>query len=560
MKKFTALFLIFTLMFSLAAPCLAVVEPIENIPVITIRGDGNDIYDASGKNIVWPVSFGDDEGDNDQLVDSIIDVIFPHLVTGLLTGNYEGYYEAFYKAILPLFDEALLDSNGSPSNGTQVDPQAKATNIEEIQYKYDKKSWHPDGFYAVGDYTFAYDWRLSPLETVIEFDKYVQDVMRITGAKKVNIHGICLGGTVVTTYLDMYLKKLENGSEPYIKNVMFDASVANDCLVFTDAFRGKIDLDPDGLQRFLDEFADPDENTFGALGETLPFLNELIFSTYDLLRETDVAGLVFDEFEKFYEVIYEGLVPKLAIASYATFPGYWASVDPDYYEDAKAFVFADPAMREEYAGLIKKLDAYYTQISSRSEEILLSAQEKGVHIGIIAKYGTHTMPFIERQDEVCDRLVSVNSTTFGATCSTTRGQLSEDYIAERVALGYGEYISADKKIDLSTATFKDTTWVIKNCSHDHWSHEKGILTSFFRSTGMTTLNDETWARFQVCDGRTNDDNFDGMMYEMTEENPGEDMWEDTPTETENSTIWTKLAALFRWLTAVFKALTYLITH
>ena len=45
-----------------------------------------------------------------------------------------------------------------------------------------------------------------------------------------------------------------------------------------------------------------------------------------------------------------------------------------------------------------------------------------------------------------------------------------------------------------------------------------------------------------------------VYVEMTEENPGEDLWEDTPTETKDSTIWTKLAALFRWLTAVFKAL------
>jgi len=556
MKKITALFLALIMLFAITVPCAALVEPVENIPIISIRGDGNDIYDASGENIVWPVSLGDEEGDKDKLIDSIIDVIFPHLVTGLLTGNYEGYYDAFYEAVLPLFDEGALDCNGEASNGSQIDPSKKLDNVQEIQNRWDKKYWHNDRLYYSGDYTFAYDWRLSPLETVVEFKQYIKDVMRITGAKKVNVQAVCLGGTVVTALLDSYNKELEGGAEPYIKNVMYDASVANDCLVFTDAFRGKIDLDPDGLQRFLDEFVDPDENTFGALNETLPFLNELVFTTYDLLRETGVAGQVFDSVEEFYEVIYEGLVPKLVIAGYASFPGYWASVDADYYEEARDFVFADPEMRQEYAGLIEKLDAYYNQVSSRTEEIVLAAKENGVHIGIIAKYGTHTMPFIERQDEVSDRLVSVSATTFGATCSTTRGQLSQSYIDERVALGYGEYISADKKIDLSTALFKDTTWVIKNCSHDHWKHEDDILHNFFRSTGLTTLNDSTFARFLVCDGRGNEDI--GMLHEMTAEDSGEDIWEDTPTETEDITIWTKLAALFRWLTAIFKAFTHLI--
>ncbi|MBE6785427.1 MAG: alpha/beta hydrolase [Ruminococcaceae bacterium] len=552
MKKITALLLSAILMLSLATPCFAVVDPDYNVPIISIRGDGNDIYDAAGENIVWPVSLGDEEGDKDQLIDSIIDVIFPHLVTGLLTGNYEGYYDAFYDAIVPLFDEGVLDCNGEASNGTQIDPKKYAGCVDSS--KQNRKFWNDPQGYDIYDYTFVYDWRLSPLETVEKFDQYIQDVMKATGAKQVNIQAVCLGGTVVTAYLDMYLKKLENGATPYIKNVMFDASVANDCIVFTDAFRGKIDLDPDGLQRFLDEFADKDENTFGSLGETLPFLNELVFTTYDLLRETGVAGKVFDTVEEFYDVIYEGLVPKLAIASYATFPGYWASVNADYYEEARDFVFADPEMRTEYAGLIEKLDAYYNQISSRSDEILLTAQEKGVHIGIIAKYGTHVMPFTERQNLVSDRLVSVSATTFGATTSTTRGQLADEYIAERTALGYGEYISPDKKVDLSTALFKDTTWVLKNCSHDHWGHEELIIENFFRSTNLTTKNDDTWPRFLVCQSKEYDDYYEGMLLEMTEENPGEDLWEDTPTETKDSTIWTKLAALFRWLTAVFKAL------
>lgn len=559
MKKLTALFLSLIVILSMATPCFALVEPVENIPVVTIRGDGNDIYDAAGENVVWPFSFGDEEGDTDRLVDSVIDVIFPHLITGLLTGNYEGYYDAFYEAVLPLFEDGALDGNGNAKDGTNVHPDKLQSNKDEIAYRYDKKYWHSDGLYDLGDYTFNYDWRLSPLETVVDFKQYIKDVMRITGAKKVNVHAVCLGGTVVTALLDSYNQDLENGEEPYIKNVMFDASVANDCIVFTDAFRGKIDLDPDGLQRFLDEFADPDENTFGALSETLPFLNEIIFTTYDLLRETGVADMVFDSVEEFYEVIYEGLVPKLAIAGYATFPGYWASVDADYYEEARDFVFADPELREENAGLIEKLDAYYNQVSSRTEEILLTAQEYGVHIGVVAKYGTHTMPFIERQNEVSDRLVTVNATTFGATCSATREQLSEDYIAERVALGYGEYISPDKKVDLSTALFKDTTWVIKNCSHDHWSHEEALIENFFFSTGLTTQNDDTWARFLVCDGRSGDENYEGMIYEMTEEAPGEDIWEDTPTETKDSTVWTKLAALFRWLTSLFKTFTYFLT-
>ncbi len=550
MKKVLSLVLVALMLLTCVVPATALVEPVENIPTICIRGDGNDIYDASGEKVVWPVSL-DDEGDSDQLIDSVMDVIFPHLIVGLTTGNYEGYYDAFYDAIVPLFDDSALDCNGEVSNGTQVDPGKKAVNILEIQNGWDKKTWHEDGFYHSHDYTFVYDWRLSPLETVAEFRQYINDVMRVTGAKKVNIHGICLGNTVVTAFLDSYVKELENGEEPYIKNVMFDASVANGCLIFTDAFRGKIDLDAEGLQRFLEENLDPDEPATGDIAEMLPFLNELVFASYDMLKEAGVVDTVFRSVEAFYEVIYEGLVPKLAIAGYATFPGYWASVSAEHYEEARDFVFADPEMRTQYAGLIEKLDAYYTQVSSRSEEILFAAQEKGVHLGFVAKYGTQTMPFIESQNEVGDRLVAVSKSTYGATCSAIRGQLSQEYIDERTALGYGDYISADKKIDLSTSLFKDNVWIIKNCSHDHWSHEDALVQTFLRSTGMTTLNDDTYPRFMVCDGKTNDEL--GNLTEMTEENPGEDIWNNTPAN-QKSTLWTKILSFFNWFAAIFKNL------
>lgn len=550
MKKIVSLALVAIMLCVCFVPATALVEPVENIPTICIRGDGNHIYDAAGENVVWPVSL-DDEGDDDQLLDSVMDVIFPHLITGLMTGDYEGYYDAFYDAIVPLFDDSALDCNGEVSNGTQVDPGKKAVNILEIQNRWDKKYWHEDGFYHSHDYTFVYDWRLSPLETVAEFKQYIQDVMDVTGATKVNIHGICLGNTVVTAFLDSYVAELENGTQPYIKNVMFDASVANGCLIFSDVFRGKIDLNADGLQRFLEENLDPDEATVGDLSATIPFLNELVFRSYDMLKEAGVVDTVFRSAESFYEVIYEGLVPKLAIAGYATFPGYWASVSPECYEEARDFVFADTEMRQQYAGLIAKLDAYYTQVSSRSEEIIAAAQEKGVHFGFVAKYGTQTMPFIESQNEVGDRLVAVKKSTYGATCSEIRGQLSQEYIDERVALGYGGYISGDKKIDLSTSPFKDNVWVIKNCSHDHWSHEDALVQTFLRSTGMTTLNDDTYPRFMICDGKTNDEL--GNLTEMTEENPGEDIWNNTPAEHE-STLWTKILSFFKWIEAIFKNL------
>ncbi|MBQ7296411.1 MAG: hypothetical protein IJW86_09515 [Clostridia bacterium] len=554
MKKLISLLLALIMVFALAAPAFAIapLNPDYEVPTILLRGDGTDIYDATGEKIVWPVSLGDEEGDKDILIDSIIDVIFPHLVTGLLTGNYEGYYEAFYQAVLPLFDEAQLDCNGDASNGTIIDPEKTRYNVERMTYS-NIRHWDGDYRYDMDDYSFYYDWRRSPLETAKELDAYITRVMQLTGAKQINLIGLCLGGCPVTAYLDLYLDKLANGTAPYIKNVFYDATVMNDCDAFTDAFRGKLDLNADGLKRFMDEYADKDENTFEGIGDTVPFLNEILFTTYDLLRETGVATDVFGSFEDFYAVIAGGLVPKIAIAAHGSFPGYWASVQPEYYEEAKAFVFGEPGseMYEEYKGLIAKNDKYFEEVGYRTREIITACQESGIHFGAVAKYGRQLFPFVESQDEIADGLVTLESASFGATTSLVGKTLSEDYIAERVALGFGDYISADKQVDLSTSFLKDTTWIIKNSSHHDWGDEEEIVNNFIWSTGLTTESEGAHPRFMLFDPATE------TLSELTADNKDETIWEDTPTLEEESTIWTKLAALMRWLTTMLKFILHL---
>ncbi len=550
MKKSISLLLAVIMVFALGTPAFALdikpLNPDYNVPTIALRGDSTHIFDATGQKEVWPVSLGDEEGDRDILINSIIDVIFPHLITGLITGDYEGYYDAFYEAVLPLFDEALLDCNGEPSNGTQMAPFNAWENQEHM--KYNTRNWDGIDNFDNDDYVFKYDWRLSPLETAKKLDEYITAVMKVTGAKQVNLIGRCLGGCPVMAYLDLYIDKIEAGATPYIKNVFFDATVLNDCDTFTDAFRGKIDLDSNGLQRFLDESLETNDNTFDSMDDSVPFLNELLLSTYDLLKETGVATGIFNDFESFYEVIAAGLVPKLAIASYATFPGYWASVQPEYYEEAKAFVFGKPGDEryEEYKGLIAKNDAYFEQIGYRIEEIIVACQKAGAHFGASAKYGYQIYPFIESQNELSDGMVTLESASFGATTALVGKTLSDKYIEERIKLGFGDYISADKQIDLSTSLFKDTTWVIKNSNHDNWEHQEPLVNAFLWSTNLTTNTEGTLPRFTVYDHEAN------ALVPLTEENKDVTIWEDTPSYEEENTLWSKLASLIRWLTAVLK--------
>ena len=546
MKKVTALVLSLIMTLCLALPASAVLDADYNVPTILIRGDGTDIVNAEGE-MIWPVAIGDEEGDTNEIVTSVAKVLLPHFPNGLLANQWDGYYEAFYQEMLKYFGDTRLDGNGEPLNGSKIAPAFE--NENKANRTRDNKR---NGRYDYLAYQYHYDFRLSPFDHMEELDSYIMDVMKTTGAKQVNLVGRCLGGGFLMCYLDYYVQKVESGKcKPYIKNVMFDATVHNDCGPLTDSFSGHIALDSDALQRFLHEYIDTDKTTVDGVLDTAAFLNDVILTSYNLLNEVGVVDLMLIEpIETLYAKLYAGLTPKLLEALMGTWAGYWSAIDTEQFDEALELIYGKEGSekRTEYAGLVEKLIRYDEQIAQRQDEILDKCEEYGVHFGAIVKYGYQMYPFIESQNMIGDSMVTVESSSFGATTTNVGKTLSDEYIEERTALGFGAYISADKQIDLSTARFKDTTYVIKNLHHDNWTPDHSIMNNFLWSTNLTTDTDTVYSRFMVYNDETE------KLEKMTEENCNVSQWGGVEDKKE-STLITKLMALFKWLKAIFKYLT-----
>lgn len=542
MKKIIALALTLIMTLSLALPAAAVLDADYDVPTIFIRGDGSDIVNADGEQI-WPVAIGDEDGDINEIIKSVANVLLPHFPTGLITDNWDGYYEAFYQEMLKYFGDTRLDGNGNPLNGSKIAPAFEKDN--NYNRTTDRKK---DGRYDYLAYQYNYDFRLSPFDHMEALDSYIMDVKEVTGAKKVNLAGRCLGGGFLMCYLDYYINKVEEtGCEPYIKNVLFDATVHNDCSPISDAFSGNITLDSDALERFLNEYIDSDKTTVDGVLDTAVLLNDVILSSYNLLNEVGVIDLALFPIENLYEKLYVGLLPKLLDALMGTWAGYWSAVDTADFDQALELVYGKEGSekRTQYAGLVEKLIQYDEQIAQRQDEIFDKCEALGVHFGVIAKYGHQMYPFVKSQNMIADSMVSLESATFGATCANVGKTLSDEYIAERTALGYGDYISADKQVDLYTARFKDTTYVIKNLHHDNWTPDEAVIENFLWSTNLTTDKDTVYSRFMVYDDET------GKLEKMTEENCNTSQWGGLENKPE-STLITKLLALFKWLRAIFE--------
>ncbi len=562
MKKVIALTLCLIMMFSCAVPAFAS-SAVEHIPIITLRGDGTQIYvpdetAENGERNIWGDAFTSIEGGD--IKESVVTVLEPFLMEGLLQDKWDNYYQAFYDEIAPIFEELRMDGNGDPQYNSGLGKDDLKNNATSCLYN--NASWQ-GGKYDASDYTFRYDWRLDPAVVAEELHQYILQVMKSTGKKKVALAGNCLGGSFILAYLQKY------GTQGHIKNVFFNATVGNGSVVLTDAFCGDINLDFKALQRFTYQNVDPDSDTFAGLFDTMPILNEVILSSYDLLSQTGVLDRLGLTFDQLYQKIYEGLVPRLAIAIFATMPGYWTVVETEKYEEAKAFVFGKEGDEryEEYKGLITKLDNYYNNVSSKKAEIIEACRAAGVHFGASAKYGVQMYPFVKSQNQLSDEMVDLENASFGATVAPdVFSTLPDSHIQKAISAGNGKYISPDKQIDASTSLFKDSLWIMKNVVHNNWTKDDKLIEEFSRHTEFNVNDDPDFPQFMILlpdtiqkDPETGkNDNDTGTIVPMTEENCHLTLWDEMPEDAkEKPTVISRLMSFFRWLTAMFKYILHL---
>lgn len=560
MKKLLSLLLAVLMIFSITIPAFAL--DADDTPIIMLRGDGVALsrYNENGEEeLIYPIDTDELSG---KITETSVNILVPFLTEGLLFNKWDNYYDVVYEELSPIFENVVLDDNANPKDNSGITSELKANNKKDC--KYDSATW--DGYYKATSYTYYYDWRLDPKDVIDNLHEYIVSVYNVTG-RKVTLAGNCLGGSYVLAYLQKYCI---NGSK-YVKNVFFNATVANGSSLLTDIYCGKINVDAKSIQRFADQYIDSDTESIGGLIDTMPVINEVILSSVDMLVQLGLLDKLGYTLEQVYNKVYEVVVPMLVMSFYGTMPGYWTVISPTRFEEAKSFVFGDETskLREKYAGVIEKIDRYYNEVSSQKEEIIKSCQNNGIYFGATAKYSVQMLPFVESQTQLSDEKVDLASSSFGATvANSVYDVLSDSYIENAKNNATDKYISPDKQIDASSSLFKDTLWVEKNVSHDNWNYDYKIIEAFASTENMTVwtnpnfpqyvtllpdtakINSETGAR----DLSTAD------IVPMTKDNCDISLWNEIPddTKTQEPNLYTKLISFFRWLTAMFKYLTELI--
>ena len=283
-------------------------------------------------------------------------------------------------------------------------------------------------------------------------------------------------------------------------------------------------------------------------------VHPLIIETIELLANTGVLDTLTDTARKLlYSKIEYGIISALATSTMMTFPCYWALVTPEDFEAGLDYAFGKEGSekRKQYAGLIEKITVYNETIKKHVDDIMKQikvpgADGKTTNLAIVSKYGTQMVPCIKDEGVLADNYVSVRKSSFGATTSTIYDKLSDEYIAERIAAGYGKYISPDKQIDASTCLFPDYTWFIKNCEHGYYPwEEKQLVLAVIDADRQLTTDDFKYTQYSVFDYSTD------TLSVMTEENCNDTYWtadkELEQPQTKQQKLVSLLYSLFNWL-------------
>ena len=555
MKKLLSVILVITMLFAVMAPAASAVAVPQagKTPIIYIRGNGEQIYEADG---VTPIKatfedFGlegdaseSDSGiDKDVIVETAVNILKPFILEGMLFDEWDNYGKVLYEEIAPLFKDAGLDHDGNPLNGTRVGKAelAKSESMATSRWYYDVNQV----------YQFCYDWRLSPYDSVERLHTYIQTIMRVTGSTQVSLYGRCLGGSLLSAYVDEY------GDEGHIKNVMFSDVLSNEATFISKAFSGQIEFDAKLVERYTGQLDYCGNNVKNGVGFVFSdLLYEIVFESMSFFNQIGATDAALDGVENLYARLYKALVPALCHAiGFATQVNNWTCVADEDMDAALDLMFGveGTETREMYAGLIEKIEEYRTNISSDLVGFYDRAVDNGINVGFLGKYGYLNAPLTVGADLLSDTLVSLEDATMGATCAKISQTLSDDYIAQRVAEGKGKYISPDKMVDLSTAYAPDKTWIFKNTHHNIAEETDPVIKAFLNGDNETVDSIKAkygYSQFNVFFDETK------TFTEMTEDNCADLPFMNLPVE--KPTKESIFVAAMRWVTMLFKVITMLL--
>lgn len=291
-------------------------------------------------------------------------------------------------------------------------------------------------------YILNYDWRMDVCDTADKLNELVTKVKADKGVDKVTLVSGSLGTSVVSAYIDEY------GTDSIKRSVFIDGALQG--VDVTRAYEKDIYFDADEAMEYFKEVKDvyqSDEVDLNAIYQVLSFLKPQLKNACNYLNS------IVDDKEKIDRIYNEVILPVIG-----NIPSLWECIPYDEFDNCVKTI-KDMGFLDESSGLYAKIQNYHN-VQGRCRDNLKKFADNGGEIAVVANYAVPGIPVTSMLHNETDILIDLKYTSIGATIAD-HGEEVE---------GYGEYISADRQIDASTALFPDNTWYVKNILHMNYAY------------------------------------------------------------------------------------------
>jgi pimeloyl-ACP methyl ester carboxylesterase len=295
-------------------------------------------------------------------------------------------------------------------------------------------------------YYFTYESFGDPYKTAEELYDYVENIVKPqTGADKVNLVFISLGGTIGTAYFDLYADSPHMDS---VHKIIFANSALDGSYLLSDILYADFNLyDKDFICTKL--LPDLFKMNYG-MSKSYDWLGQMLGIFLRLLPEKWFYSLV--------DSVAEGMRASIGEKLVGNCPMMWALVPNAEYEALSKDYLKDEA----HAPLKEKTDRFYEAQSENSSTIPKLVKNKGTNIFAVCGYNLPLPSPAGSYSMSSDFVIHAASQSLGGTFAPYGQKLSKEYIEN---LADKSYLSPDKNADLGTSWIKDNVFLIKGQSH-----------------------------------------------------------------------------------------------
>lgn len=315
-------------------------------------------------------------------------------------------------------------------------------------------------------YNFNSDFRMGVTDLAAKLNDFIDDVLRVSGAQKVNLYCVSHGGQVASTFLNLYGKEKADK----LNNVILTIPAIGGAGIAYDFFSGDLKFDEENLMCFIED---------------------------GMMFEQDLHWICAEENWYFLDWILEAVLPYFNYIM-----GYWGSmwdfVPANEYENMKA-KHLDPV---ESAALIAKSNYFHNVVYPDMWTRLQDCIDSGINVYIVAGYGNDNIAGCHLNG---DAIIPAASST-GVLCAEMGKRFNDGYETKNTICSdpSHNHLSPDMEIDASCAYIPEQTWFVKGLYHGMTI--KSDYTSELVSKLMFTnelVNVDTFEQFPQFHAHTN---------------------------------------------------------